>query len=212
MNTRTVIVANGNLDSSVMTKIHNGDHIIGVDRAAYWLIKKGCIPQCAIGDFDSCTNEEIIEIQRNIPDTRVFKPEKDFTDTELAFEEALRHSPSEILILGGWGTRLDHSLAALSLLEKGVDLKVRVVFENSTNSAELLSRGRTILTKREEYRYISILPYSETISISLSGLKYPLDHATIARGQTIGVSNEFTQDQAVATIHAGLVLVIQSRD
>ena len=105
----------------------------------------------------------------------MFPPEKDFTDTELALQIALTRKPHSIVIYGGSGTRMDHVLGVLQLLESFSRKGQSLVFRDPTNDIRVLSRGRTILVKREGYRYVSIIPITNTITISLTGFKYPLD-------------------------------------
>lgn len=212
MKNRVVIVCNGSLYDAVTHEISSDDYVIGVDRAAYWLLTHGVTPQLAIGDFDSASRAELAHIQSSVSDTRVYTPEKDFTDTELAVQAAIERHPKEMVILGGWGTRMDHTLATLSLLEHGLRHEVPMSCRNETNHIQLISTGRTIVKKRGGFPYISLLPYTATISVSLRGLKYPLRHATIRRGQTVGISNEFVSDHATVTMHAGKALLISSRD
>lgn len=209
---RAVIVTNGTLNTSCITEISKEDFVIGVDRAAFWLLTHGIIPNSAVGDFDSTSNDEYEQIKKNIADIRTFPPEKEYVDTELAIRVAFEKKVSEIVIFGGLGTRLDHTLATLSLLEIGVHNNIPIQFKNETNVISLFSRGRTIVKKRGEFKYISIIPYTQKIIISLEGLKYPLVRTTISRGQTIGVSNEFLTDSAVVTVHSGMAFVIQSKD
>lgn len=212
MNNRVVIVCNGSLYDAITNEITSDDYVIGVDRAAYWLLTHGVTPQLAIGDFDSTSRAEVIRIKAAVSDTRAYAPEKDFTDTELAVQSAIERHPKEIVILGGWGTRMDHTLATLSLLEHGLQHNIPMSCRSETNYIQLIARGRTIVKKRGGFPYISLLPYTATMSVSLSGLKYPLDHKTIRRGQTIGISNEFVSDTATVTMHAGKALLISSRD
>lgn len=212
MNTRIVIVTNGALNDKIVREILSTDFVIGVDRAAHWLIFHGKIPNVAIGDFDSVTREELKGIQKNVSDVKQYPPEKDFTDTELAVDYALTQKPKEIVIYGGVGTRIDHTLANIGLLERCWNAGVSAAIVNETNEIRLYGRGRTILDKRGEYRYVSVLPISESVTISLIGLKYPLKRKTIKFGMTLGVSNEFASKQATITIHRGKALIIQSRD
>lgn len=212
MKNRVVIVCNGSLYDALIREITPDDYVIGVDRAAYWLLTHGVAPQLAIGDFDSANPRELSRIRKSVSDTRVYHPEKDFTDTELAVQVAIERHPSEIVILGGWGTRMDHTLATLSLLEQGLLHKIPMSCRNETNHIQLISRGRTIVKKRGGFTYISLIPYSATITVTLKGLKYPLARATIRRGQTVCISNEFLSDTAMVTIHTGRALLIASCD
>ncbi len=209
---RVVIVTNGTVSESCLSEIASFDMIIGVDRAAYWLLMHGITPHMAVGDFDSTNKTEFLYIQQHIADVRTFPAEKDFIDTELAIRIAIEEHPSEIILFGGVGTRMDHTLGTLSLLELGQRQHIPIYMKNETNEIQLIHRCRTIVGRRGEFKYISIIPYSKTISVSLEGLKYPLSHATIVRGQTIGISNEFIYKSATVTLHAGTAILIQSTD
>jgi len=209
---RIVIVANGFLWDGIIKEIKSSDFVMGVDRAAYWLIEHGVIPSIAIGDFDSTNRGELEKIQKIIPTIKKYSPEKDFTDTELAMSYALRQKPKEIIIYGGTGTRLDHTLGTLHLLERCQKFGTPAVFRDQTNEVMVVGRGRTILNKREESRYVSIVPITNSIQITLTNFKYEIAKKIITRGQTIGISNEFISRQATVTIHRGLAFIIQSRD
>jgi len=209
---RIIIVANGFLWNGIVKEITSSDFVIGVDRAAYWLIEHGVTPQVAIGDFDSTSRREFEKLKKIIPTVKKYSPEKDFTDTELALKYAIKQEPSSITIYGGSGTRLDHTIGTVQLLERCQKLCIPAVFRDMKNEAMVVGRGRTILKKREGSRYLSVIPITNSIQITLAHFKYEIAKITIYRGQTVGISNEFTGRQATITIHRGLAYVIQSRD
>jgi thiamine pyrophosphokinase len=212
MRNRIIIVCNGNLYPQIITEIQKSDFVIGVDRAAYWLIEHGVIPSVAIGDFDSTSRGELNKISTVVPTFKKYSPEKDFTDTELAVKFAIKQKPSSITIYGGTGTRLDHEIGTLHLLERCYKLGIPAIFRDETNEAKVVGRGRTILEKREGSRYVSVVPITNSIQITLEHFKYEIAKKIIIRGQTVGISNEFTNGQATIFIHRGLAFVIQSRD
>jgi len=212
MNKFIVIVANGELDEWIVKDIPAGAFVIGVDRAAYWLIKNNIIPDVAIGDFDSTTTDEYDLIKKKIKKITSFPPEKDFSDTELAVRHAIRLKPKQIIIYGGSGTRLDHTLGTIQLLEVSIRSGIFAVFRNRTNEIVVVGRGRTILEKREGYKYMSVIPITKIIQMTLSGFKYDVSKKIITRGQTIGISNEFAGRQGQVTIHRGVAFIIRSRD
>lgn len=208
---KIIIVANGNLLSTLLPVITSGDFVIGVDRAAYWLLEQGITPDVAVGDFDSTSPDELREIKKRVRHVEAHSPEKDFTDTELAVRYALKQKPKELVIVGGVGSRVDHLLATIYLLDLVRKNRVRGYLIDERNRIQLVSRGRTIL-KRGEYPFVSLIPFTKTISVTLSGLKYPLTRKTIVRGQTLGISNEFAADEAIVDLHSGKALVIESND
>ena len=119
-------------------------------------------------------------------------------------ELALKHAKGETYIFGGSGTRLDHTLATLLALKTQI-------FVDETNRIRKISKGRTIL-KPGGYRYVSIIPITSSIILSLSGFVYNLTKTKIFRSSTRGVSNEISGRQAVIDLFAGKAWVVESND
>ncbi|MCX6791484.1 MAG: thiamine diphosphokinase [Candidatus Gottesmanbacteria bacterium] len=211
MNKRIVIVGNGTLSKKCLTIIQRGDYVIGVDRAASWLIQEGRIPDMAIGDFDSVTKEELKHIQQSVKNIQRFPKDKDSTDMELAVVHAIEMKPTEVLVLGGTGSRMDHTMATWHLLDLLLEEKILHVLLNETNRIRLVGRGKTIIEKAS-YRYISILPYTKSIMLSLNGFRYNLVYKTLQQGTTLGVSNEIQKAQGIIRIFSGKAWVIESND
>jgi len=208
---RIVIFTNGKLSKAFLRDIRDDDYVIGVDRAAYWLIQHGITPHAAVGDFDSVTAEELVLIRKKSGKLIRYPAEKDATDTELAVHTAIRREPEEVIIFGGVGSRLDHVLGNIHLLEilhiRGIDAYLR----DERNEIFLLSSRRTIKYS-SRYRYVSLLPYTGSVTVSLRGFKYPLVRAVLRRGSTRGISNEMTGKEASIRVHEGIVVVIRSKD
>ncbi len=206
--TRLVIVANGNLDKIFLSDTRSADFIIGVDRGALWLITNNIIPDIAIGDFDSVTAGEFQIIKKKAKRVDKYPRKKDLTDMELAAQHAISLHPKEVVMYGATGHRLDHTMGNIHFLERlhGVG-----VIRDINNEVRIIS-GRTTVKKDARYPYISLLPITETIEISLTGFVYNASHAIICRGQTLGISNEIHKDEATIEVHKGKVLLIRSRD
>ena len=72
-------------------------------------------PKLLLGDFDSLEGslpeDPAIEIRR-------YPPEKDYTDLELAFRILDPKTYPELIVIGGLGGRLDHTVANLQMLAK----------------------------------------------------------------------------------------------
>lgn len=212
MKRRVVIVGNGTLVSHDILFIKPADYVIGVDRAAYWLIREGRVPDIAIGDFDSATKEEVDTIKKSISHIKEFPPMKDQTDMELAVLYAIEQKPSKVLILGGIGSRMDHTLATVHLLERLLSAKIPHFLVNEQNRIRLIDKGRTILKSGEGYRYVSIIPFTKLISVKLSGFRYDLPKTTIIRGSTRGISNKLTGGQGEITLFSGKAWIVESND
>lgn len=211
MNKHIVIVGGGTLSEQFLPEIKKANCVIGVDHGAAWLIAHGITPNIAIGDFDSVTKEEFARIKQSVKIVMVHPAEKDFTDMELAVAEAIKLKPKKVIIYGGIGTRIDHTLGTMHLLERFLRAGVDVIIKNETNAMMLLDRQRTV-QKNPEHRYISLLPYTDAATVSLRGFLYEASHLQLTRGMTRGISNEFVGDTGIIDVHEGIVLVIQSKD
>lgn len=204
MKKKIFIFGSGKLHKKFLREIQKDDYVIGVDRAAYWLIRQGRVPDIAIGDFDSTTKKELKLIKKSIRSVKQYPGEKDRTDMELAIRYAASLAPSEVFIFGATGTRLDHMLATLHLLDK------HILIDNK-NRIRLIGRGKTIIEKAS-YRYISVLPYTKSITVSLTGFKYNLAKKKVQKGSSLGISNELTGDKGTIHVFSGTAWVIESND
>jgi thiamine pyrophosphokinase len=75
-----------------------------------------------------------------------------------------------------------------------------------------LCNSTCVLTKDDTYRYFSLLPMTDEISVSILGCAYPLKHTTIRRGVSLGISNEIISEKAEIVVHKGITLIIRSYD
>ena len=210
MNKHIGIVGGGTVSDTFLPEIQKADYIIGVDHGAAWLIVHGITPNIAIGDFDSVTKEEFARIKQSVKTVMVHPAEKDFTDMELAVAEAVKLKPKSVIIYGGIGTRLDHTLGTVQLLEHFLVAGIAARLADDHNDICLVS-GKQIVQKGA-FRYISILPFSQSATVSLHGFLYEASHLQLTRGMTRGISNEFVGKTGTIDIHKGIALVIQSRD
>jgi thiamine pyrophosphokinase len=211
---RVVIVTGGRVDRESLECIRPcEDFVIGVDGGITVLLETGRFPDLAVGDFDSAGQEAYERLRRmGIPIKRL-PVEKDVTDTHFAVTEALKRKPKTILLLGAIGTRLDHTLANLFLLEEIEREGVQGEIRNHYNRIRLMRGGDSCRVRKSDYRYISLLPLTDTVSgVTLSGFRYPLKEAVLQRKESLGVSNELVAEEGEITLRAGMLFVVESRD
>lgn len=165
-----------------------------------------------IGDFDSFEGgEPEATVPRSTEIIRV-PAEKDATDTQLAVTLALEKGADEILLIGGLGGRLDHTLSSLSILESLDKNHVHAVMTDGQNRVRFI-RSTSYLIARSEYRYLSLIAVDETVKgVSIEGCKYPLKNARLERGFQYAVSNELTGNCALVSVKKGGIYIIESRD
>lgn len=193
-----------------LPEIKLADFIIAADRGGLVLVNHKIIPQLALGDFDSVNKREFQKIQKYARKLYRFKVEKDQTDLEIAIDEAVELKPKEIRIYGASGTRLDHTLAAMQLLEKYSEenILIRVIDKNN----EIILASKKYKTAKSKHKYLSLLPVTEKAIVSLESFRYPVSHKHFLRGTTLGISNEIIGAEGKVTVHKGKILIIKSLD
>ncbi len=213
MQKAALVFAGGSVDvswASGFLKSREYTQIICADGGLIHADKLGIRPDLLLGDFDSAP-QEILKKYSNVE--RIgFPPEKDYTDMHLALEEAISRGAQRIDCLGATGTRLDHTLTNIDLLSMGEKTGVPVTLYDSHNRIRFCS-GEMHIKRREQFgKYVSILPFTDTALVSLSGMKYPLTRGLIRRGASLTVSNEIAGEEGIIQVAEGSVLVFETRD
>ncbi len=121
---------------------------------------KNVSPDIILGDMDSYSQDKL----SLFPDALFmpFPPEKDDTDTGLAVDTALSFGCAEIIIVGGLGGRLDHTLANVFLLEHIRCSGARGVITDGKNRAYLAEKENVF--KLSERKYLSLIPLDDKLS------------------------------------------------
>ncbi len=213
---RTLIVSGGNVEDKLLSEIcsnYKFDNIIASDKGLEKLDKQGIIPNYIIGDFDSI-DEKILNKYINNKDIKIKKlnPEKDYTDTHMALKLGLEMKSTDLIILGGIGTRIDHTLANIHILKEALGKGIECKIIDNRNEIKLINK-RTILKLDKNYKYISLIPLTTKVEgVTLKGFKYPLSNAILEIGHSIGVSNEQFEDNASIDLKSGILILIKSRD
>ena len=212
---QTLIVTGGKINKNFFKnhlKTNKYDIIIAVDKGLESIDELGIKPTYIVGDFDSI-NSEILKkyINSNIEIQKLI-PQKDFTDTESALELAKKIGSKSINIIGGIGTRIDHTIANIHILKSALknDIDIKIINEN--NEIKLIDKNTEVI-KDNKYKYISLIPLTtEVTGLTLKGFKYELDNYTLKIGTSLGVSNEQIEDTATIELESGILILIKSRD
>lgn len=186
----------------------SADYIIAADGGQNRAREFGLQPDCVIGDFDSTTlNEDFDCLYITYP------AEKDLTDTEAALTHALEKGCRNVILLGGMGGRLDHTMGNISLLDKYYSAFDHMEFIDGKNKMELLKDSGRTLKRDARYKYFGLVSLNaEASGIDIRGAKYELTGASLERASTLGVSNEFSEDTVDIYVREGTLLIIRSAD
>ena len=182
--------------------------IICADGGALHANRMGVRPHVIIGDFDSCSRE----LAEGFDGTKVieYPCAKNETDTQLAVEYALSCGEKHIMLLGATGSRIDHTIANISLLlyiaERGAAGEVI----NEHNRAFII-RDRAVVKGRGSI--VSLIAYGgDAKGVTLKGFRYPLEDYTLEMGSSLGISNILLEDTGEITIREGTLLAVLAKD
>lgn len=166
-----------------------------------------------VGDLDSVDPAELERARSAGTEVIAHPVDKDATDLDLALDLAAQRwdgaTPPRVLVVGGHGGRTDHLVGNLLLAasERHRGLRITVwsgveVITVVRDTAHLLCHAGTV---------VSLLAVNGPASgVTTSGLRFPLDDATLAPGASIGLSNELTGERAEVHVRAGALIAIQS--
>ena len=178
------------------------DIVIAADKGYLHAEKMGIVPDIFVGDCDSLPQNTKIKS----PEIISLTPEKDMTDTEAAIDTAIKMGATKISVFCALGGRIDHTLGNIELLKYGLDRGVAVTIEDSENYITLIEKSATI-PKKQGF-CLSLIPLTTCENVSVSGVFYPLTNAKLDLGNTLGISNEFVNDDAKIELSSGLLLVL----
>lgn len=197
---RAVIICGGDIGNyeRAAACINADDMIICADSGYAHAKKMDIKPDVVLGDFDSYKKDEVI-----CDDIKIYPSKKDFTDSEIAADYALKNGADEILFLASTGGRLDHTLANIYLLktmaQKGV---LASIFDGA---ATTYYSDDEIVLKGKKGDLLSLIPFSEVADITTWGLEYALSNQPLP---STGISNVFIGDKAKIQIGSGEAIVI----
>lgn len=189
--------------------------IVAVDNGLKILDEENIIPTHIVGDFDTADEGLVSKYkERKEVETICLSVNKDLTDTQAAFELVISHGCEEVYILGALGgARPDHGLANIQLLIRFLKAGIKAYLINETSTMFLIDHSITIDKNEFNKTYISLLPFTEEVKgVTLKGMKYPLEHAVIRLGDSIGVSNEILSDIAEIQLEEGVLIIVVSED
>lgn len=193
------------------------DTIICADGGYLHARRSRISPDVVIGDFDSIDFDFIVKDLRDSGlcdccQVLKYAAEKDDTDTMICLKYAIEQGFDELMILGGLGGRLDHTIANLQTMSHAIDAEKTIWFLDGKNRATLRNPGKLSIHKAEGYK-ISLFSYGDLCEgVSIQGVKYPLKNCSLNHSFPLGISNEFIEEKAEISHSAGKLLIILSHD
>ncbi|MFV0411567.1 MAG: thiamine diphosphokinase [Paracoccus sp. (in: a-proteobacteria)] len=155
--------------------------LVAADGGADAALALGVVPELAIGDFDSISDQARAALG---PERLIHIPEQDSTD----FAKALSRTQADFMIAIGFsGRRLDHTLAALTVMARhvGPPCILLTAEDIAFMAPPVLDLPLTPGTR------VSLFPMGPAKGTS-EGLRWPIAGIGFAPDGRIGTSNEAT--------------------
>jgi len=183
-------------------KPQQGDFYIAADGGYEIALQYGITPHLLVGDMDSI--KELPEDQETI----TLPKEKDDTDTHYCAKLALQKGCKEVLIVGGMGGRLDHTIANLHTLALIAE-KNHIATATDENATIFMLKSTNIQLKTAMGARISLFPHGgQARGVNITGVDYPLHNATLKGTYPIGVSNVAAGETVNISVKRGFLLVL----
>ena len=214
---RVLIVTGGDIKEDFgieFLKKKTYDFIIAVDGGMSFLAMAGVVPDYIIGDFDTLPEDTLNNYISSKAEIIRLNPVKDSTDTEEAVNLAIKLKAADVDILGGLGSRFDHSLGNIFLLEKMLKKNIKGTIYCHNSQITMINKG-CVIENPHRYRYISFIQFDGAAEgVTLKNFKYTIENFDFDTKKTfrLGVSNEFIGDTGQVEIKEGKLLVIMTND
>lgn len=202
MKNRCVIVGSMDVDPRIQDYLEDS-FMIAADGGLLNLEKYSITPDLILGDFDSLGFEPEGENVIKHP------VRKDDTDMMLAVKKAIELGYNEIVIFGGCGGRLDHTLANVNTMVYAMEKDVKISILDSEN--DLYITDDDMKLSHEDKDIFSLFAIEEKAIVDIEGAEYSGSGIVISNNTTLGVSNSFVEDEVSINVVDGIVLIIVSK-
>ncbi len=163
MKNRCVIVGSMDVDSRIQDYLEDS-FVIAADGGLLNLEKYSITPDLILGDFDSLGFEPEGENVIKHP------VRKDDTDMMLAVKKAIELGYNEIVIFGGCGGRLDHTLANVNTMVYAMEKDVKISILDSEN--DLYITDNDIKLSHRDKNNFSLFSINKKAVVDIEGAEY----------------------------------------
>ena len=166
------------------------------------------MPDLVVGDMDSLGEDLALEVERRGAALERHPARKDKMDGQLAVLAARERGATAADLLCAGGGRLGALFAVPHILLAAERIGLRSTVVADRVRMFVVEAGyRTV--EGEPRESISIFPLSgPAAGVTLEGMEYPLQNASLEPGDTLGFHNELIDREATVSVRKGAVLVV----
>lgn len=191
--------------------IRNSELLIAADGGAVTCLRFGRVPDVCVGDFDSISTETLERVSALGGEIRRFPTAKDVSDLDLAVDVAREWPVRTVNVIAAFSGRLDHTLAALGTLARAADLQARADEGTWVGYALCAGTRDSLVLAESPGTVLSVIAVDDTATVSITGVRYPLDRGLLPALSSLGLSNVAAEPVQRLAISAGRVIVIVNK-
>jgi len=211
---RVAIFLNGSPDSPDLLRYvaRRADLIVAADGGARYALGAGIVPDLVVGDMDSLGEDLAREVERRGASLERHPVRKDKMDGHLAVLAARERGATTADLVCALGGRLGALFAVTHILlaAERIGLCSTVVAERGRIFV-IEDGSRTVLGVQQDS--VSIFPLAgPATGVTLEGMGYSLENATLEPGDTLGFHNELIGKEARISVQEGALLVVHETE
>ena len=207
--TRVLIVAGGEVPGAAKLKLLAAryESIIAADSGLASLEIVGIVPDFVTGDFDSVEEATLAAADSVV---LVHDESQDNTDLEKAILLALKNGAERIGLVGASGSRIDHTINAVSLMLHYRE-HAEFIFHDDGGEARLAVPPSIQITGKIGQR-VSLIPAPAAYGLSGEGFVYTIKNLDLVLGGRDAISKELVESPATIRFDSGAFLVYLQDD
>lgn len=188
------------------------EFIVAADKGTETMYDYDITPDIIVGDFDSVNTSVLHEMEKKVKNIVKFPPEKDYTDTEIAVIECMKHGVSKIYLFGATGSRVDHMLGNIGLILTYKKKGINIIIVDDNNELYLAENKKMTLTGKKGEN-IGFHALSDVVkNFKIRGAKYNLDPYDMHLLDPRAICNEFLDTPIEIEFESGELLILKSFD
>lgn len=207
------IFLNGSPDSPDLLRRVAGraDLVVAADGGARYALEAGVVPDLVVGDMDSLGEGLAREVESRGASLERHPVRKDKMDGHLAVFAARERGRQRPTSSAPWG-RLGALFAVTHILLAAERIGLRSTVVADWGRMFVIEAGSRAV-EGDPQDSVSIFPLSgPAADVTLEGMEYPLENATLEPGDTLGFHNELIGNEARVSVGNGALLVVQETE
>lgn len=185
--------------------------VVAADGGLRHAYRHGLPIHAVVGDLDSCAADHLEWAREAGADIVEHPTDKDATDLELAMAYAdAAEGIERIVVFGVDGGRLDHELGNWAVCCGPWRARVEVHAAGGVATILRADRGHELELRGQPGETVSVIARSGAATgVSVSGVRWPLDGATLEPDSSLGISNEFVESTVRVSVADGVLAVVR---